>query len=342
MLSTILGERYKVNKTAANNNNHIGVPLTLLDTNNQHEVLIIELGTNHFGEIAYTSAIVQPDYALITNIGDSHLEYLVNRKGVLKEKLALLEAAALRNGTLFINNDDKYLKNVLKSYPAKVTFSLLTDKNSAANADVTCKITGYTEDGKAQIVLKYKNKTIKEVLPVYGEQGVKNLLACTAIAFKLGLSKDEISGGIKKLKAADKRLNVKNGKKYLLIDDTYNANPESMKAAFNLLGNITKYSRKIAVIGDMFELGDESAAKHKELASIVKKNRISEIYTMGKYTKYLDEGLKNAKVQNRHFSSRKSLAGYLAKVNLDDSVVLVKGSRGMKMEEFVQIIINKK
>jgi UDP-N-acetylmuramoyl-tripeptide--D-alanyl-D-alanine ligase len=115
-----------------------------------------------------------------------------------------------------------------------------------------------------------------------------------------------------------------------------------MKAAFNLLGNITKYSRKIAVIGDMFELGDESAAKHKELASIVKKNRISEIYTMGKYTKYLDEGLKNAKVQNRHFSSRKSLAGYLAKVNLDDSVVLVKGSRGMKMEEFVQIIINKK
>jgi len=341
MLATILGQRFKVNKTAANNNNHIGVPLTLLDTNNQHEVLVAELGTNHFGEIAYTASIVQPDYAIITNIGDSHLEYLVNRKGVLKEKLALFEAAALRNGTLFINNDDKYLKNVLKKYPAKVSFSVVEDKNSAANADVTGKIAGYTEDGKAKIELRYKTKSIKDVLPVYGEQGVKNLVACAAIAFKLGMTKDEILSGIKKLKAADKRLNVKNGKKYLLIDDTYNANPESMKAALNLLGNITKYSRKVAVIGDMFELGDESAAKHKGLASIVKKNRIDEVYTIGKYTKYLAEQLKNVKMQSKHFNSRNSLATYLEKLNMNDSVVLVKGSRGMKMEEFVKIILNK-
>jgi UDP-N-acetylmuramoyl-tripeptide--D-alanyl-D-alanine ligase len=341
MLSTILSERFKVNKTLANNNNHIGVPLTLLSTNNSHEVLVAELGTNHFGEIAYTAAIAQPDFALITNIGDSHLEYLINRKGVLQEKLALFEAAVLRNGTLFINNDDKYLKSILKKYPAKVTYSLQTAKSSSDSSDVTCKIAGYTDDGKAKVELRYKSKTLKEVLPVYGEQSVKNLLACTAVAFKLGLTKEEISRGIKKLKAADKRLSVVDKKKYMLIDDTYNANPESMKASFDLLAKITKYSRKIAVIGDMFELGDESVQKHKELAASLKKNRIDEVYTIGKYTLHLAESLKKAKMKSQHFSSRKLLVSYLAKLDFNNSAILVKGSRGMKMEEFVQIIYNK-
>jgi UDP-N-acetylmuramoyl-tripeptide--D-alanyl-D-alanine ligase len=341
MLSAILSERFKVNKTLANNNNHIGVPLTLLSTNNSHEVLVAELGTNHFGEIAYTAAITQPDYALITNIGDSHLQYLVNRKGVLKEKLALFEAAALKNGTLFINDDDKYLKKVLKSYPAKVTYSLLNKDASKSSADVTGKITGYTEDGKAKVELRFRNKVIKEVLPVYGEQSVKNLLACTAVAFKLGLTKEEISRGIKKLTAADKRLNVKNKKNYLIIDDTYNANPESMKAAFDLLGNIKKFSRKIAIVGDMLELGEESIVKHKELAATVKSNRINEVYTIGKYSKNLSDSLKNSKTKVQHFSSRKSLVKFLNVLDFNSTAVLVKGSRGMKMEEFVQIISNR-
>jgi UDP-N-acetylmuramoyl-tripeptide--D-alanyl-D-alanine ligase len=339
MLSAILSERFKVNKTAANNNNHIGVPLTLLSTNNSHEVLVAELGTNHFGEIAYTACIAKPDYALITNIGDSHLQYLADRKGVLKEKLALFEAAAERNGILFINNDDKYLKNVLKSYPGKVTYSLA--KNSSAGADVTGKIIGYTDDGKARVEIRYRNKTLKEILPVYGDQSVKNLLACTAVAFKLGLSKKEISNGIKNLKAADKRLNVSAKKNFMLIDDTYNANPESMKAAFDLLGKIKKFGRKIAVVGDMFELGEESAAKHKELASSVKRNKISEVYTIGRFTKNLYESLKGGKIKARHFSSRKSLSKFLSEFGLNNSAILVKGSRGMKMEEFAQIILNR-
>ena len=110
MLTTLLGEKFTVNKTVGNNNNHIGVPLTLFSTNNKHEYLVLELGTNHFGEIAYTSNIAQPDYALITNIGNSHLEFLKNKNGVLKEKIALFEATASRNGILFLNYDDPLLK----------------------------------------------------------------------------------------------------------------------------------------------------------------------------------------------------------------------------------------
>src|SRR5690606_29197395 len=113
--------------------------------------------------------------AIITNIGDSHLEYLENRRGVLKEKLALFEAAALRNGTLFVNNDDKMLKNVLRSYPNKVTYGF--DYSS----DVQGKITRYTEDGRANIEIKYKNKTLRESIPLYGEQNAKNFLASAAV-----------------------------------------------------------------------------------------------------------------------------------------------------------------
>ncbi|MFO7447996.1 MAG: Mur ligase family protein, partial [Ignavibacteriaceae bacterium] len=198
MLALLLSEKYNVNKTIANNNNHIGVPLTLFSTNNRHDILVAELGTNHFGEIDYTANITQPDYALITNIGDSHLEYLNNRQGVLKEKLALFEAVALKNGTLFINNDDKLLKKVLKNYQNKVTYGF------DFSSDVQGKITSYTEDGKAKIEIKYKDKTLRETVPLYGEQNAKNFLASAAVAFKLGMTSSQISNGIKRLSAVEK------------------------------------------------------------------------------------------------------------------------------------------
>ena len=124
MLATLLSEKFNVNKTFGNNNNHIGVPLTILSTNEKHDVLVAELGTNHFGEIAYTAAIASPDLALITNIGDSHLEFLKNRKGVFKEKSALLNETINRGGKIFINNDDKILRDFGKTLKKKVTFGL--------------------------------------------------------------------------------------------------------------------------------------------------------------------------------------------------------------------------
>ncbi len=332
MLAVILSERFSVNKTLLNNNNHIGVPLTIFSTNNSHDFLVAELGTNHFGEIKYTADIVSPDYALITNIGNSHLEYLKNKKGVLKEKKTLFESTISNKGILFINNDDTLLKAEAENYSKRITYGF--------NNEPDCKgeIKGYSDDGRAVIEIKYKNKKLETVFPLYGEQNAKNFLAVAAVAFRIGLNKEEILSALDKIKPVEKRLNVKKFKDFILIDDTYNANPESMKYSISLLPKVKSFKKKIVIIGDMFELGEEEMKLHQNLASVIKKNKIDEIFLLGNRMKYLFEELKKQKINSTHFENRDELKSFIDKKDFQDSVVLVKGSRGMKMEEFVKAI----
>ena len=332
ILSDLLSEKFTVNKTSLNNNNHIGVPLTILSTNNKHDVLVLELGTNHFGEIAYTSKITQPDYAVITNIGNSHLEFLKNKKGVYKEKIELFNVTAGRQGFLFINNDDELLAKSFNGYSKKITFAFKHE------ADVKGNVLGYSDYGNPIIEIKYKNKNIKQVIPLYGEQSAKNFLTAVTIALKLGVNKTGIESALNKIKAVDKRLNVREYKNFLLIDDTYNANPESMKSSFELLGKVNKFKRKIAVIGDMFELGGEAEKLHIGLAGSIKKNNINTVFTIGKMMKRLNNVLSSSKIETKHFTDREKLKKVLSNFDFSNSVVLVKGSRGMKMEEFVKVI----
>jgi UDP-N-acetylmuramoyl-tripeptide--D-alanyl-D-alanine ligase len=173
--AVLLNEKFKVNKTLANNNNHIGVPLTIFSTTNSHEYLVLEMGTNHFGEIKYTAGIAKPDIALITNIGNSHLEFLKNKKGVLKEKTALLDETVSAGGTVIINKDDKYLSNSFTDYKKRFTFSL------SSSADLKGKIKSFTEDGRPLIELEFKNKKFNAELPVYGEHAARNFIAAAAI-----------------------------------------------------------------------------------------------------------------------------------------------------------------
>ena len=335
MMASLLSEKYKVNKTILNNNNHIGVPLTILSTNEKHEVLVLELGTNHFGEISYTSNIAEPDYALITNIGNSHLEFLKNKKGVLKEKIALFEVTKNNNGTLFVNYDDPMLKKYFPDYKNKVSYSF------GSNTVVKGKLKGTDSNGKEIVELKYKSTKISGIF-FYGEQNAKNLLASSAVAFRLGLNKAQILRGIKKFKNIDKRLNIKNYKKRVtLINDTYNANPESMRYSIELLNKISKGRKKIAVLGDMLELGAEGKKLHKSLSKVIKQNKIDEVITIGSLMKNLHNDLKNGNVIAQHFSNRDGMRRFLSGYDFRNSVILVKGSRGMKMEEFVKVIEDK-
>ncbi|MHB1686571.1 MAG: UDP-N-acetylmuramoyl-tripeptide--D-alanyl-D-alanine ligase [Ignavibacteriaceae bacterium] len=333
ILSILLSQKYSVNKTLANHNNHIGVPLTLFSTNQKHDVLVAELGTNHFGEIKYTAAILQPDYALITNIGDSHLEFFKDRKGVLKEKSALFDETASSDGTVIVNNDDKLLKEYCKRFQKKITFSL-----SDVSSNVKGKISGYLVDGRYVIEVEYKKQKMNFILPVYGESSVKNFIASLAIGLNLGLNENQITDGLKNLKPVDKRLNVEKFKSFILIDDTYNANPESMISAFNLMGKISWYENKIAILGDMFELGADSVKLHKSLAEFIIKNKIDAVYTIGSLMKNLNQSLQKRKIETKHFNDRQTLKKFLSKKDFSYSIILVKGSRGMKMEEFVQTI----
>jgi UDP-N-acetylmuramoyl-tripeptide--D-alanyl-D-alanine ligase len=332
ILATLLSEKFRVNKTIGNNNNHIGVPLTILSTNEKQNVLIAELGTNHFGEIAYTSKIVSPNYALITNIGHSHLEYLKNRKGVLKEKSSLLSETIKNKGKVFINNDDALLKNLGNSIKNKITYSF------SQKSDYKGKIRGYDKYARPEVEIKSKKEFVKIKLPLSGEANVKNYLAAFSVASELGVGINKILEGTKKLKSVERRLDIKSYIKFTLINDTYNANPDSMRSSLHLLSKIKNRKKKIAILGDMFELGKQSKTKHQELANYTNNLKFDEVYTIGSMMKLFDKTLDKKISIHNHFSDRKDLKDLLNEIKLDDSAILIKGSRGMKMEEFVSVL----
>jgi len=334
ILATLLEEKFSVSKTLANNNNHIGVPLTIFDTNETNDVLVLELGTNHFGEIAYTAKIAQPDFAMVTNIGASHLEFLKDYEGVANEKLALIDETINRGGKIFLNTDNEILKKRSKNYKEKITFGF------KGNPNYKGEITGYTEDAKTKIKITYAKGEFEVQLPIYGISNAKNFLAAAAIALEIGLTQNQIKKGAAKLTSVDKRLNVKKVKDFILINDTYNANPESMKSAFEFMNLFKGYKNKIAILGDMFELGEKGIEEHKKLAESIKKNKINEIYATGNLIENLISEISGNKILTKHFS-RNDLQKFVSEKDFSKSVVLVKGSRGMKMEEFVKLIEEK-
>ena len=329
MLAELLKEKFVVNKTIANNNNDIGVPLTILNTNEKHQVLVAELGTNHFGEIPYTSKILSPDFALITNIGNSHLEFLKTKNGVWKEKSFLFDETIRNKGKIFLNYDDPIIRQKHTSKGKQITLGF------SGKVDVKGKIKSYTTDGKPIIEMRSGKQNYELESPLYGEQSAENLLASLAICQELGLNSNEIKRALKRIKASKGRLDVRNYKNFILIDDTYNANPDSTKVAIELVARIKSFKRKILFLGDMLELGNKSIQFHKSLRGVILKSRIDELYTIGHKMKYLQEELSDEKIIAKHFSKRQTLLDFIKKINLDNSVVLVKGSRGMKMEEFL-------
>lgn len=334
IIVSLLSEKYKVVGTKANNNNEIGVPLSIFEATAETEMLVLELGTNHFGEIAYTAEVAQPDIALITNIGESHLEFLKNPEGVLKEKKAILSFTYKRGGKVLINSDDPLLNPLTKEFPGSETFGI------KKKATVSGKLLSIDSMGKARLLVEAGGKAKEFSLPLYGESNAMNILAAVATGLNCGLSFSEIQNGLRKVTPAKQRLNVMISNNLILIDDTYNANPLSMKAAFDLLGTINKFDRKIAILGDMFELGRQAVRMHKALAPGILKNKINEVYLTGGLMKNLYPELKNSGIIVRYFKKRIELADYLKTSNFMNSTILVKGSRGMKMEEFVSTIKN--
>jgi UDP-N-acetylmuramoyl-tripeptide--D-alanyl-D-alanine ligase len=332
MVSTLLAEKFEVIKTKANNNNHVGVPLTILSANEKCEVLVLEQGTNHFGELPYSAKISQPDYSIITNIGDAHLEYLKSREGIFKEKSALYFETEKRNGIVFLNMDDPIIRKNAKQFAKKVTYGF------KGTVDVKGKILGYTEDGRTEIQISRKGKKFKTILPVFGESNAKNFLAASAIALKLGMSGKEIIRGAQKFQPVQGRLDVKKFKNAVVIDDTYNASPASVQSAIKLAKRIQTFKSKLIILGDIYELGKKSPKFHKDLSRIFSTDKNLTVLTTGNMMKNLHAELRKKKVRSIHFYLREALSLYLQYEEIDNSVILVKGSRGMKMEEFVNIL----
>jgi UDP-N-acetylmuramoyl-tripeptide--D-alanyl-D-alanine ligase len=255
---------------------------------------------------------------------------------VFKEKVELLNITLKNSGKVFINNDDPILKSFGKTIKNKITYAV------DEKADYQAVIKKYDELGRPLIEIKYGKNIAKINLPVSGEKNVSNYLAAFAVASELGMKSKDIINATAKIRSYNKRLEIKKTSKFTLINDTYNANPDSMKSSLNLLTKIENKKKKVAVLGDMFELGKESKSKHLELAETIIKLNLDEVYSIGKMMKLLDKKL-NGKIKTHcHFKDRESLNKSLQDFNLNNSVILIKGSRGMKMEEFVETILNKK
>lgn len=332
IIAAIISVKYRIHKTIANNNNHIGVPLTLLSAKAKDQVVVVEHGTNHFGEIKYTAKISRPDLALITNIGHSHLEFLKDRNGVLREKSELIKVAVKNGGKAFINNDDDLLRKFGKKLKSKITYGF--DNFS----DYQGEVLGIDDSGRTTISIKYRKKVFQAKLPLTGEQNAKNFLAAFAIAKELGLTDGQILKGLKRIKSVSKRLEINKFKKTIIINDSYNANPDSMKASLLLLSKIKPSYRKIAVLGDMFELGSNTKKLHRELGVFINELKLDEVYTVGKLSENIYTSLDGRVRIKRHFDQKKNLIKALIKNDLKNSVLLIKGSRGMKMEEVYSVL----
>lgn len=330
ILSTLLSYKYSVNKTEANNNNHIGVPLTILSTNNHHKYLVLEFGSNHPGEMKYLSQIAKPNYALLTNIGDSHLEFFKDRVGVIKEEGELFKSTISNGGIIFLNYEDPLLRKHYAPIKNKITYSF------NYKTDFISVIKELDEQGRISFKIKNTGLLFKSPLP--GEMGLYNFFASIVVAKTLGMTYKDILIAQKKIRAYDKRLDLKKFNTTWIINDCYNANPSSMEFALSLLNLINVKYKKIAILGDMLELGEVSIQKHKEIGNYINTIEINSILTYGNHSKYINYVVDSYEKEKRHFNSKENLKKYLDKLDLSKTIILIKGSRGMRLEEITQYL----
>ena len=327
MTAAILNRKLNVLKNFGTENNHIGVPLTLMRLKPEHKIAVLELGTNHLGEVRRLSEIARPSVALITNIGPSHLEHLKDIDTVLKAKTEILEFLD-KDARVIVNADDEHLKKI-KTKLKLVKFGL--DKK----ADFAADKVNVEPDG---ISFRLNGKW-KIEMSVAGRHSVYNALAAIAASWDFGLSIEEIIEALREFKGPSMRMEVKRFGDIKIINDTYNSNPLSMGQAIEALKDMTTKGRKILVAGDMLELGNLSGRFHHLVGRQAAESGIDLIVAVGKLAEHVARGAKEAGMSQKKikmFNLTKDARETMTNLVKKGDIVLVKGSRAMKMEEIVQ------
>lgn len=331
MIAAVLGTKYNVLSTEGNLNNHLGVPQTLFRLEQQHDIAVVEIGTNHFGEIEYLSRILAPTHGVLTNIGREHLEFFGTVEGVAKAEGELFEWLRLNKGTMFVNKDDAHI--VRQSKRAKGGKAISYGFRTAGLA-VKGKILELNWDGCARLRLKLLGKKAFDVqLNVPGEQNARNALCAATIGSKFSVAATNMKKALESFSAAGKRMEVLRLDGITVLNDTYNANPDSVLAALSTLREMKTKGRRIAVLGDMLELGTTADQEHRTIGKAVSTNRVDCLYTFGPMSKSIYDAATTK--MKAHFDSKGALSQQLSAVLSVGDVVLVKGSRGMKMEDVV-------
>ena len=331
-IAHVLSQRYNVLKTEGNFNNAYGVPLTLFRMSDEHALAVIEIGTNHFGEIKYLCEVANPQLGLITNIGKEHLEFLKTVKGAAKAESELLEHLSDNFGMFFLNNDDEELKKREWKYSINIV-----SYGTKGRPDVKGRLLRF-EGFNPVIEIICGRAKIKTKLKGIGRQSFNAALAAAAAGFYFEVPADKIKKAITEYTIeSGKRNQLKQINGIWIIDDSYNSNPGSVMAALENMKAYNIKGRKYLVLGDMLELGVSSRKEHFETGRVVNKMRFENLYTFGKESYNTFKGAKGIK-NNFHFDNKDVMAEML-KLNLKKGdLVLVKGSRSVKMEEVIELL----
>ena len=327
LIKSILDSNYGTNKilaTQANYNNDIGLPLTIFNLNSEHSHIVIEMGMNHPKEISYLANIAPPNFAVITNIGEAHIENFKNREAIANEKKDILRNLKAE-GTAILPKDSEFFNFLVKDLKNVKVLSFGMRKD----ADISCELLDHKK-----ILIKTPKYDLEIKSKLLGHNNISNILAAVTCAYQLKINPTKIKEGIENITPIPSRLELKEGKKRAaIIDDTYNANPSSFLSAIEVLNEFP--GKKILVIGDMAELGENSRIYHQELSRSIKETKIDITLGLGKYTKEIITLLGR---NNSWFRSKDDLVKHLYAC-MKGSTILVKGSRSMKMEEIVKKLI---
>lgn len=330
IIYSVVSQKYNTLKTKGNMNNHIGLPMTILGLNN-HEALVVEMGMNHLGELSQLTNIAKPTIAVITNVGTAHIGNLGSRENILKAKLEILEGLS-KDGYVIINNDNDLLhKWQLENKKYKVITYGINN-----NSMYVAKNIEYTDSGST-----YKLNNEEQInVPVGGEAFVYNSLAAISVGKILDIPMEKAKEGIKKFELSKMRLDIqKTEQGYTIINDCYNANYDSMKSAIEYL-NKAEGNRKIAVLGDMLELGEFSKELHEKVGKVVADNKINILVTVGTESKNIAEiAEKNGVKHVYSFETNKDAIDQLEKILAVDDVVLIKASNSMNFKEIVESLL---
>ena len=325
MIATVLESTFKVSKTPANHNNDIGMPMAILAMPEDTEVAVLEMGMNHFGEIAYLSHIARPDVAVIVNIGTMHMEFLGSQEGIRKAKMEIVEGMS-PNGMLLLNGDDVMLRNLNRQPAQRITYFGQSEG---------CDIRGY-DIRQQEEMLCFRAEAgrldIAVEMLLEGEHFVNDALAAVSVALKLAVPSERIGESLSKFRNIAGRQEILKTGGYTIIKDCYNAGPESMAAALNVLGN--RPGRHVAVLGDMLELGDCSQAEHYKIGRIAAE-KAELVFAYGPNAKRIINGTTTGGMSASHaraYEDREALIRDLKRAAKPGDVMLFKGSRGMHME----------
>ncbi|MBR3641768.1 MAG: UDP-N-acetylmuramoyl-tripeptide--D-alanyl-D-alanine ligase, partial [Oscillibacter sp.] len=330
MVAAVLARKYRVLKTPENFNNDIGTPLTLLSLSPEHEVAVIETGMNHFGEIRYLGEMVRPDIAVITNIGDAHIENLGSREGILQAKCEIFENLK-ENGLIVLNGDDAMLSGIER--PERTV-------RCGQSEGCTVRVSEIVDRGMDGITctVKTEKETYLLNIPAPGEHMVYPAAIAVAVGEELGLSREEIVRGVEEFEPAGSRMHVirlSGGR--VIIDDCYNANPQSVAAALEVLAK-TPCERRVAVLGDMGELGTLTEQAHFNTGALAAMLGVDLVIAIGEKAEKIADGMATGGGEAIHFATKEEAEKTVTEELAQGTIMLVKASHAMHFGSLVGLL----